>query len=60
MFLAHLSLRAWVLHVWSWDQQQQHCLGRVRNASSQAHPRPVESESPDTGTSSLCVNIHFW
>ena len=60
MFWARLSPRAWVLHVWSWGQQQQHYLGCGRNASSQAHPRPVEAEALDMGTSSLCVNIHFW
>ena len=45
MFWAHLSPRARVLHVWAWDQQQQHCLGCIRNASSQAHPAAAAAKS---------------
>ena len=57
MFWTHLSPRAWVLHVWAWGQQQQHCLGCIRNASSQAHSAAAAAAKLLQSCPTLCNSI---
>lgn len=44
-----------VLQVWCLDQQHHHPLGTVKNADSQAHPRPTQLVTLGWG-----LAAHFW